>query len=487
MKNKQHKYFTKVPPQDEEMEKSVLSAFIMGSTDTRNNIIKIISAESFYYERNQLIFQCLKEMNDDFTPIDILTLNDKLKSHGVHDEVGGEMYVMEITDYINHQHNAITHAIIVQEKYITREIIGLCVEIETLAYQSSIDLEYLVNTFENKVKALIEKVQESLPNEKKNLVNDVLANIGQIKNDGINKNVYRTGLSMFDNILNIMSGEIIFLAGPPKAAKTKTLIVIMHYLIKRYADELNIKWYCMEDPPDKIIRNRMSIETDIAEEKILGLKGHLTTEEFQSLQESKEVIENSLFLDYKGYPETIDNIYRDYKSFVKEDKMNILIIDNFNMCTDLEYGIKNQTDREIKVSSRIQNLNSHLKHKGYKTCVIVVDHLKKDIELGIEYGFRPSTKDLKGSERKYAILTQLVLANRPGKNRSLVDEERVSSDVEINGKMWKREDLLCGFDSEGLIILERTEARNAKDQGEDVVSRIYAKINTMQFKDLKDL
>jgi hypothetical protein len=150
------------------------------------------------------------------------------------------------------------------------------------------------------------------------------------------------------------------------------------------------------------------------------------------------------------------------------------------MCTDLEYSIKNQTDREIKVASKIQSLGAHLKHMGYNSCIFVVDHLKKEIELGLEYGFRPSTKDLKGSERKYAILTQLILINRPGKNRQLIDEERDSPPIEINGKKIKRTDLL-----DHLIILERTEARNGKDTGESIISRIYSEISTMQFKNLK--
>lgn len=483
MKEKQYNsydHFGKIPPQDNEIEKSLLGAFIIADNDTRNSIIKIITYESFYNPSNAIIFEVLINMYDNNEAIDLLTLSYKLRQQGKLDEIGGEVYLVDLTERVVTHHHAPNHATIIQELYITREIISLTIEIQRLAFQKTVGLDHLIGTFERKIKELVEKAEKSLPNEKKNLVNDVLMSIGKMITNGSNNAIYRTGDSVYDNIINCMVGEIIFLAGPPKSAKTKSLIVYMHLLIQKYKDELNILWYCMEDPSDKIIRNRLSIETGIADEKIMGLEGHLTTEEYNSLKEAGKVIENSAFLDYKDYPETIDNIYRNYKSFVKKDKMNILIIDNFNMCTDLEYSIKNQTDREIKVASKIQSLGAHLKHMGYNSCIFVVDHLKKEIELGLEYGFRPSTKDLKGSERKYAILTQLILINRPGKNRQLIDEERDSPPIEINGKKIKRTDLL-----DHLIILERTEARNGKDTGKSIISRIYSEISTMQFKNLK--
>lgn len=480
-------YFGKIPPHDLNIEKQLLGAYIESNYDTRNIVLKIITKDSFYDTSHQKIFEVLTSMSEEFMDIDIITLSHQLKLFGYLEEIGSEIYVCNLVNMIATSKHIVTHATIIQELYITRKIIELCHRITLLAYDKTLNIEGLITTFDTEIKSLQEKAETSLPNEKKNLVNDVLKNIENIQLKGINENIYKTTLSYLDNIINTMPNEIVYLAGPPKSAKTKVLIKYMDKLIEQYSNELNIFWCCMEDPAEKIIRNRMSIHTGIKDEKILGLEGHITKEEYELLQNTKKIIDNNQFVEYRDYPMHIDNIYRDYSGYVKKEKMNILIIDNFNICTGMLHTKQTPTEKEEYVASKIQHLNAYLKHKGYKSTVIVVDHLRKDLELKLEFGYRPSTRDLKGSERKYAILTQLILINRPGKYRDLLTDESFAPDIEINGKMWKRKDLLAGPDSEGLIILERTEARNGNDQGENVISRIYAKINTMQFIDLKNL
>jgi replicative DNA helicase len=474
-------------PCDLEIEKLLLGAYIESNNDSRNEVLKIITKDSFYDVAHQKIFEVLTFMSEHFIDIDIITVCHNLKSFGYLDEVGNEIYISELSDRLATSKHIITYAAIVQEYYITRKIIEVCSKMSDLAYNKTVNLDELISNFETEIKSLQEKAETSLPNEKRNLVNNVLKSIEQISLNNCNKNIYKTCLNYLDNIITLMPNEIIYLAGPPKSAKTKILIKLMDKLIEQYSNELNIYWCCMEDPAEKIIRNRMSIHTGIKDEKILGLEGHISKEEYNLLQETKQILDNNQFVEYIDYPMHIDNIYRNYTAFVKKDKMNILIIDNFNICVGMLYTKQTQIEKEEYIASKIQHLNSYLKHKGYKSIVIIVDHLRKDLELKLEYGYRPSTRDLKGSERKYAILTQLILVNRPGKYRDLLAEESLAPDIEINGVMWKRKDLLAGPDSEGLIILERTEARNGNDQGENVISRIYAKINTMQFIDIKNL
>lgn len=474
-------------PHDLEVEKLLLGAYIESDYDSRNIVLKIITKDSFYYEIHQKIFEVLVSMTEQFMDIDIITLCYNLKLFGYLEDVGNEVYISQLSNRLVTAKHIISYAAIIQEYYITRKIIELCYRMSNLAYSKSINIDELITNFDTEIKLLQEKAESSLPNEKKNLVNNVLKNIENIQSNGTNKNIYKTLLNYLDNIITLMPNEIIYLAGPPKSAKTKILIKLMDKLIEQYSNELNIFWCCMEDPAEKIIRNRMSIHTGIKDEKILGLEGHITKEEYELLQNTKKIIDNNQFVEYRDYPMHIDNIYRDYSGYVKKEKMNILIIDNFNICVGMLHTKQTPTEKEEYIASKIQHLNSYLKHKGYKSIVIIVDHLRKDLELKLEFGYRPSTRDLKGSERKYAILTQLILINRPGKYRDLLTDESFAPDIEINGKMWKRKDLLAGPDSEGLIILERTEARNGSDQGDSVISRIYAKINTMQFIDLKNL
>lgn len=489
MKEKQlPDYFGKVPPQDVSMEKAVLGALLIdGNMDVFNVVSKIVTEDSFYTENHRIIFSALKRLHDRFAPVDLLTVSHEIKTIGKKDFVD-DLYLTELTDVVATSFHVESHAMVVQELFIRREIIKLCHRIITTAHDNHIKLDAVINSFEREIKVLEEKTKEVFPDENKQLVRSVINNIIKIKDGGFNSDLFIVGNNEIDKVIKIMPGEIIFLAGAPKSAKTKVLIYIIDSLVNRYKEKLNIKWNSMEDPKDKVIRNRISMHTSIPDETLQGIHGHLTSDHIRLIQEVTSKIDNDGYLEYNDVPKTIDDICSDFRSFVKKDRMNILVIDNFNICTDLCHHA-NTTDREIYVSSKITHLNAHLKSNGYKCCTIVVDHLKKEQldKSNKDSGRRPSTAHLKGSERKYATLTQLLLINRPGKYRDIVDEESKAPDILINGTYWKRKDILARNDSSGLILIEKTESRNSADTGDDVVARLYVKINTMNFKNLYEI
>jgi replicative DNA helicase len=238
-------------PCDLEIEKLLLGAYIESNNDSRNEVLKIITKDSFYDVAHQKIFEVLTFMSEHFIDIDIITVCHNLKSFGYLDEVGNEIYISELSDRLATSKHIITYAAIVQEYYITRKIIEVCSKMSDLAYNKTVNLDELISNFETEIKSLQEKAETSLPNEKRNLVNNVLKSIEQISLNNCNKNIYKTCLNYLDNIITLMPNEIIYLAGPPKSAKTKILIKFMDKLIEQYSNELNIYWCCMEDPAEK--------------------------------------------------------------------------------------------------------------------------------------------------------------------------------------------------------------------------------------------
>jgi replicative DNA helicase len=477
----------KLPPHDYDTEKAVLGALLIGtSSDVINQVARIITYDSFYRPEHGIVFKAIMRLHERFSPIDLLTVMHEITNTGKDKDVDA-VFLSELTDRVATSQNIIVHSMIIQEHYITRQIISLCHKMLKMSYDRSVSVNVLINEFEKEIKALEEKAKQSIPDSNANLVTSVINNLMKIKEHG-NSDIFITGNKEIDKVLKIMPNEIIFLAGAPKSAKTKTLIYIMDSLLLRYKDKLNVKWNSMEDPKEKVVRNRISIHTGIPDEILQGLSGHLTTEHLNLINEVSHKVDNEGYLEYNDIPKTIEELCSDFRSFVKKDKMNIMIIDNFNICTDNCHQV-NTTDKEIHVASKITSLNMHLKNNGYKACIIVVDHLKKEQldKSNLESGRRPNTSHLKGSERKYATLTQLLLINRPGKYRDVLDQEINSPDIYINGKPWKRIDLLAAKDSSGLIIIEKTEARNQSDVGDDVIARLYINISKMWFRNLYDI
>ena len=82
----------KVPPHNEDAERSVLGAGLL-SRDALSDTLELIEEEDFYNKSNAAIFHVMKEMYIAGKPIDIVTVCDELKRRDELDAVGGRSYV----------------------------------------------------------------------------------------------------------------------------------------------------------------------------------------------------------------------------------------------------------------------------------------------------------------------------------------------------------------------------------------------------------
>lgn len=143
----------RVPPQARELEEAVLGA-IMLDREGFEIASEIVTAESFYVEANQLIFKACDRIFKRSDPIDILTVVEELKASEQLDAVGGPYYVTKLTNSVVSAANIETHARIVVQKFIGRELIRIAGEIIGEAYEDSTDVFDLRDDSERKISVI---------------------------------------------------------------------------------------------------------------------------------------------------------------------------------------------------------------------------------------------------------------------------------------------------------------------------------------------
>ena len=77
-----------VMPQAPEVEKAVLGA-LMIDKDAYMEVCDKLLPESFYEPRNQMVYDAIRRLSMDESPVDVLTVTDKLGKMGNLEEVGG--------------------------------------------------------------------------------------------------------------------------------------------------------------------------------------------------------------------------------------------------------------------------------------------------------------------------------------------------------------------------------------------------------------
>ena len=109
-------------PYSLEAEQSVLgSAFY--SKEALQKICDELDREDFYVESHILIYDVLKELNDQGTPIDITIVSDRLENNKTLTSVGNIDYLIEIINSVPNAANVDYYIKIVHEKSILRRLI----------------------------------------------------------------------------------------------------------------------------------------------------------------------------------------------------------------------------------------------------------------------------------------------------------------------------------------------------------------------------
>lgn len=124
-----------MPPQNVEAEQAVLAAMLLGDARTIDEALDAgLKTEDFYRVANGLIFDALIDLWRSDTPIDAVSLKNKLVEWKVYEEVGGTAYIMALGDVVATTANVAYHARIVIEKSQRRELIKAATEAIGRAY-----------------------------------------------------------------------------------------------------------------------------------------------------------------------------------------------------------------------------------------------------------------------------------------------------------------------------------------------------------------
>ena len=139
--------YGRLQPQATEIEKVVLGA-LMIDKDAYAVVCEILRPESFYEPRNQMIFEAIRDLSMDEKPVDVLTVTDQLARTGKLEDVGGPVYISELSSRVASSANIGYHARIIAQKSLARQIISFASVIETKPFDETVDVDELMQEAE---------------------------------------------------------------------------------------------------------------------------------------------------------------------------------------------------------------------------------------------------------------------------------------------------------------------------------------------------
>lgn len=212
--------FEKIPPQNVEMEQSLLGALLIDK-DAIIKVADIINADDFYKDTHRLIYESIKNLYEKREPIDIMSLSAKLEERNQLEVVGGRTYLSSLANMVPTSSHVVHYAKVVQSKSTLRRLLKASSEITELGFVETEDIESLLDKAEQKLFGVSQKFLKRTFISINDVLTDAFDRIDELHRGGGKLRGISTSYADLDNVLaGLQRSDLIILAARPSAGKT---------------------------------------------------------------------------------------------------------------------------------------------------------------------------------------------------------------------------------------------------------------------------
>lgn len=364
--------YGKVQPQAVPLEEAVLGA-IMVDKDAFPSIIEILKKESFYQEKNQVIFQLMSELFGKSQPIDLLTVHEALKKSGKLDAIGGIAYLMELTNKVGSAANIEFHARIISQKYIQRELIRISTQTISEAYEDTKDVLELLDDAERNLYEISDQNLNTGYESLASLVVKAQKEIESVSEKGSDMTGVTTGFAMLDKMTNgWQKSDLIIMAARPGMGKTAFTLS----LAKNAAEAKKpIAFFSLEMANIQLVQRLIAMEAEINSSKLRS--GQLEDHEWLKLHAAVDKLSQiPIFIDdTPGI--NIFELRAKCRRLKQNHDIQMIIIDYLQLMSGSPTG-KGGGNREQEISSISRALKGLAKELHVP--VIALSQLSRNVE-----------------------------------------------------------------------------------------------------------
>lgn len=362
----------KVPPQSVDLEEVVLGAMMIDKKGI-DDVIDILHADAFYDAKHKEIYAAIYELFQNSQPIDLLTVSNLLKKNGKLEMVGGDFYLIRLTQKVASSAHIEFHSRIILQKYIQRRLISISSEIIENAYDESTDVFDLLDEAEGKLFEVTQGNLKKSSEDANSLVKQALKKIQEIGNkEGMSG--LATGFTKLDALTSgWQPSDLIIIAARPGMGKTAFVIS----MAKNMAIDFNhpVAVFSLEMSSVQLITRMISSETGLTSEKLR--KGNLEPHEWEQLNvKVKRLSDAPIFIDDTPSLSIFD-LRAKARRLVSQHGVKIIVIDYLQLMT-AGTNAKGGGNREQEISTISRNLKALAKELNVP--VIALSQLSRAVE-----------------------------------------------------------------------------------------------------------
>lgn len=220
----------RTPPHSYEAEQCALGAMLASPQCIDLAVVKL-QAGAFYDLRHQTIYDTMRAIREERKPVDIVSVMLRLKDAGQIENVGGAVYLSQLTDSPPSPENIGYFLDVIAEKHIMRRIIEVCRATIDRVFGFEGEIDHLVDGFEGDALAIGQaRVDDEAPTMKA-LIGRAIDEVEACHNSKGAIRGVATGYADLDRMTRgLKPGEMIVIAARPSMGKTSLALNIAEHV-----------------------------------------------------------------------------------------------------------------------------------------------------------------------------------------------------------------------------------------------------------------
>ena len=414
---------TRVPPHNDEAEKSVLSALMMHK-EAYDKVSPLLSSQDFYHPANRVIYSAIADMKlMNTVEIDQVSLFDFLSKKNLLDKAGGAAYLAELSDVYSIYSNIEFYAGLIRECAVRRALIETSSEIAVDAFEESKDIYTVLDDVEQRLGEISQRSNPVTSDAYK--INEGINNVIKtllLKMDGeyVNENL-DTGYDYLNNYTNggFQKSDYIIIAARPSVGKTALAVSLIRNMLRKGT---RVAFFSLEMPADQIIMRLLSCLSKVELSKMFS--GNMSQKDIDDISAAADRIYQSEFYLVDEPNMKLSDLRSRARMLCREKDIQCIFIDYIGL---IESGM----DPSVPRHEQVGRISKSLKQlaRELKIPIVVLCQVSRDTA-----DQEPQLNNLRDSGSIEQDADVVMFIHRRTNLTDISDEERAKLQKDSTGK-----------------------------------------------------
>ena len=375
----------RIPPHSLEAEQSVIGAMLL-DRDAILVASEILTSDDFYQNQYGIIFDAMVELCNEGKPVDLVTLQNRLKEKDLPPDISSMEYVRELIEAVPTSANVKYYANIVSEKALLRRLIRATEDVANTCYLEKESTEMILEESEKK---LFNILQRSIGGDYVPIQQVVLNAINNIEKASKLKGSVTgipTGFIDLDyKTTGMQPSDLVLIAARPSMGKTAFVLNIAQYMAfkKNYTAAI----FSLEMSKEQLVNRLFALESQVDSQQLRT--GNLSDDDWAKLIEGAGIVgrSNLIIDDTPGI--SVAELRSKCRKYKAEKGLDVIMIDYLQLMT----GSKRADSRQQEISDISRSLKEIARE--LQVPVLALSQLSRAVEQRPDH--RPMLSDLRES------------------------------------------------------------------------------------------